>query len=369
MWNHGSGIISGRAALRAYRILQGALGSPRALGAFFPRAGALREGRRILDRAIPGRDPAKARLWFHAASAGELESLWSVAAALASGGAEVAVTVFSESGSRPLERLASELEALGAKPVYAGFCPWEGSWGAALDRVLPDVFVTARYEAWPELWASLAERSIPLVVAAAMERSSLRFGARAARFLAGATPPLDLCAIEERDAEALRSAFPGARVHASGDPRWDRVFERAGRGHPRARELGVVAGALPRPFGLLAQVWPEDLDAWGESLRALPGSFWVVPHSLDERVLSRLEERLARLGLATARSSGGEACPGWRFGWPSAAASPVRNSWSSIRSWPPCSGRACRSSSRSISCASAWQTPPSRRSSTTCTRR
>ena len=31
-------------------------------------------------------------------------------------------------------------------------------------RVSPDFFVTARYEAWPELWMTLSDQEIPLLV-------------------------------------------------------------------------------------------------------------------------------------------------------------------------------------------------------------
>ena len=66
------------------------------------------------------------RVWFHAASTGELESLWPVIETWIRASDEIrreaVVTVFSQSAYERAVELGREIDGI----VYAGYSPWEG---------------------------------------------------------------------------------------------------------------------------------------------------------------------------------------------------------------------------------------------------
>jgi 3-deoxy-D-manno-octulosonic-acid transferase len=266
----------------------------------------------LLQCKLPEKTPGHLRGWFHAASVGELESLTPVIEAwlAQSPSSEAIVTVLSESARGAVIKLRTEdaqarAESSG-RVLYAGYSPWEGHWKQALSQVTPDVFVTAKYEAWPELWASLAESDTPLVIVSAKARRSLRMAGALCRLLGEEVPNLHLLAVKEDDVAELESLFAGisqVRVECVGEPRWDRVARRIEQGNPRARELISRHGELPKPWGILAQVWPEDMEVWRGQLGAAGGTLWVVPHRVDPESVEEIEAYLVRAGLNPRRSS------------------------------------------------------------------
>lgn len=255
-----------------------------------------------------GRD-GKPRIWFHAASVGELESLWPVVleAAREISGLELILTVFSRSARGRLDVLRDALvsgESGSARVVFLGYSPWEGAWREALRALRPDLFVTVRYEAWPELWGALSVSGIPLVIVGARVRRSLRICKHFCGALGLALPDLTLLPALEREVEELSRLFPEAKVRAVGEPRWDQVFARSRIGSGRARELIQSASALARPWGLLGSAWREDLDAWKGILSGRwEGTLWIVPHRVDRQYVSEMEEFLKALGIRAFRTS------------------------------------------------------------------
>ncbi len=246
---------------------------------------------------------SSARIWFHAASVGELESLWPVIMRWAEDGGELIVTVFSESARAAIERLGKSIAATSGKALFIGYSPWEGRWLESIRAVRPQVFVTAKYEAWPELWAALSLEKIPLVTVGARARRSFQVCRVICSFLGQRLPQMVLIPGVAEDAEPLRRIFPSARVEMLGEPRWDQVAKRARQGHPRARALLEQFSEWPRPWGVLGQTWPEDMDVWEKSLQELPGTVWVVPHRVERERVSPLMEWFAARGFDAIRTS------------------------------------------------------------------
>ena len=225
------------------------------------------------------------RVWFHAASVGELESLIPIIEDEAFAASEILVTIFSRSAEKPLLRFLNEQKSKRAKAIEGAYSPSEGLWAQAISRLRPSSIVTTKYEAWPELWAAAAEGHVPITLVAARMRPAYRIAQRALQAFGAPLPRLRFFTVEASDEDELRSEFPGSEVRALGDPRWDRVFARLEKSSARARELVGQARGFPRPWWIWAQVWPEDLEQLAPVADAFEGTIWTFPHELGNAEL------------------------------------------------------------------------------------
>lgn len=228
--------------------------------------------------------------WFHAASAGELESLWPVVMEWATKRKRLIVSVFSASALYSLRNLEQEISKIAHVEILSGFSPGEGAWEGFLMAVKPSVFITSKYEAWPDLWMSLARLDIPLVVVGAKDRSSFRICKRILALLGMKAPKLFMLTASGKDIVPLRRLFVHAQVQEVGDPRWDRVNQRSLGNSPRVKEIYQGLQDLQRPWGVLGQVWKEDYLAWGDALKDFVGTVWVVPHQVNEHAIEEAIE-------------------------------------------------------------------------------
>jgi 3-Deoxy-D-manno-octulosonic-acid transferase (kdotransferase) len=184
-----------------------------------------RSGRRA--RALFDAPPTPVDYWFHAASAGELETLIPLIDRADRAGRTLWVTCFSRSALRALDQLK-------ARGLRTSLSPLEGGWRALLNRAQARVFITVKYEAWPDLWASLSDSRTPLLVLGAQVRPSLHWIVRFSRIL-GFSIPIQLRMLSffesaetkaESNGPQLYDLFPSAELGQINDPRWDRVYER-----------------------------------------------------------------------------------------------------------------------------------------------
>jgi 3-deoxy-D-manno-octulosonic-acid transferase len=243
------------------------------------------------------------RIWFHAASVGELEALTPVVERFESllqsstePKKELIVTIFSPSAKKTLDQMS-------VPTLYRGFSPLEGQWEMALERVKPDLFITSKYEAWPELWASLARKKIPLLVVGARAGSTLKWAKKFSYLLTGELPKVSFLTFEAEEKKKLARLFPQASIRLCSDPRWERVHQRVEREREAIDAWVKPFQDLPRPWGILGSAWPKDLQALLAALRGFQGTLWVVPHTLAEESLKRLESLLDQSGWACFRTS------------------------------------------------------------------
>jgi len=242
----------------------------------------------------------RSRIWFHAASAGELESLWTLVELSSARGDEIILSVFSPSARIQLDRLAKSLTH---PPLFVSYSPWDGRWREALTQLKPTSFVSAKYEAWPELWASLAETEIPLTIVGAKKRKSLTVAARVCKLLGSPLPKIRFALTSGQDQAGLEDEFPAARFQVCGDPRWDRVYARLKQGNARAELLIRSLENAPRPWGVLAQIWSEDLAIWESLIQGATPTVWIVPHKVDAESLAPVEEFLQKHKLTYVKTS------------------------------------------------------------------
>jgi 3-deoxy-D-manno-octulosonic-acid transferase len=279
------------------------------------------------------------RIWWHAASVGELEILWPLMIRVAEearsetsreksnetsneirqgarqgsaeSGLEFVITILSESAQERLEKLNATLAKLGMPVVFSGYSPWEGGWSSALGALRPDLFITSKYEAWPELWVGLEERQIPLLIVSAKDRRSLKLCRGICRLLGASLPEMSLFAAISEDVPGLRKVFPRATVEMVGEPRWDQVWNRSRAGSPRAKELAAAMQELPKPWGVLGSAWSEDVELWKGYLQriacapreSLLGSVLIVPHRIDVEHVREIEELLKKAKIGFLKTS------------------------------------------------------------------
>ncbi len=242
-------------------------------------------------------------IWFHAASAGELESLLPIIMEAAQNNWEIIITAFSESAEYLLTKTKNELDAISARYHFIGYSPWEGEWGEAFKLIRPFCFVTAKYEAWPELWASLAACDSFLVIVGAKERRSLRFANKACQLLGTKVPNILMLTVDEKDENSLRKTYPSARVEKVGEPRWDQVFKRSNKGNDRAKFLMDQFTSVRKPWAMFAQVWPEDIRFMEKALSKVRGTIWIVPHKVDSKSVDEIKDQLRGLGFESLLTS------------------------------------------------------------------
>ena len=255
------------------------------------------------------------RIWIHAASAGELEMLWGVSQELVGQGAEILVTVFSPSAVKPVKKLADDLRAMtqkkesheqaseqemgsSGKLLGVGWSPDEGKWEDGFVRWRPDAFVTAKYEAWPELWVALARKQIPLFVINAIPRNSFKWARRMVAWMGETLPQMTLWTPASRYVNPLKKEFPNSHVEWVSDPRWDRVLERSEKDSKRVQEIFAQWKGLARPWGVLGNAWQEDIEFLKTVLPKLRGTLWVVPHRIGETDLAPLLKIFEELKLS-----------------------------------------------------------------------
>jgi 3-deoxy-D-manno-octulosonic-acid transferase len=131
----------------------------------------------------------------------------------------------------------------------------------------------------------------------------LKWCRRICRWLGASLPKIVFLPVLAEECQDLQALGFGDRFEAVGEPRWDQVFARAQAGSDRASQLLNHFRELKRPWGVLAQIWPEDLASWETSLSQAEGTLWVVPHQVGEASIKKTEEFLRQKGLQPLRSS------------------------------------------------------------------
>ncbi len=241
---------------------------------------------------IKNEDLKRPCLWFHAASVGEFESLWTLILGCVNLQYDLILTTFSESAEVKLLQLTQILLDQKAHLLWSGYCPWEGEWMHLLQKWHPSLFITVKYEAWPDLWVSLAECKIPLVIIGARSRRSVKFAKGLCQKILGFLPQLILLPSSESEAQGLKEVFPDAWIQVLADPRWDQVHSRLQKGNPRATELMHFYQDSPRPWGIVGNAWPEDVAFLMPWLKQYSGTIWVVPHQVNDRMIQTIQSIL-----------------------------------------------------------------------------
>ncbi len=262
--------------------------------------------RRLFERLEARRDALRGGVWLHASSAGEYEQARPLLRGLRRRTPDlpVLVTVFSPSG---FERAIAFPEGATVEYLPLDTLP---AIARALSIVQPRAIVFVKYDCWPNLVWTAAQRAIPsLLLGASLHRRSARLRPPGRWFFRGVYDRLHaIGTIGESDAALFRDLLgvDPARIRVCGDSRVDQILARLeqSEGCPLVRALQqhsftrVVLGSL----------WPPDealgLDPLLDAMADRPDHGLVIaPHEPTPAYLEHLESRLRARGWAPSRLS------------------------------------------------------------------
>ncbi len=223
--------------------------------------------------------PAGPLVWIHGASVGEVMSLLPLAERLDARGFKVLLT----SGTLTSSRIAAERLPAGA---IHQFVPLDarGFVRRFLDHWSPDLVLVAESELWPNLFAELGRRSVPLVlVNGRLSARSARRWAKLPMSARALLSRIDLC-LAQSAADAGRFRTLGAaRVMNCGNLKFD-VPPPGADPQAFARMAEAVRG---RPVLLAASTHPGEeeqvLEAHRMVAERLPGLLTIIAPRHPER--------------------------------------------------------------------------------------
>lgn len=277
----------------------------------------LRRGwsRPVLERALAGRNAAvpHLRAWaagnrsdsplvlVHAPSVGEALMAQAIIGELRARrpDVQVAFTHFSPSAERTAGRVGADVWS---------YLPWDirPDCTALLDSLRPAAIAFVRTEIWPVLTAVAAARGCPtLLLNAVLAERSSRLRPHARLLLGAGYRRLEAVgAVAPEDAQRFsRLGIPAARVHVTGDARFDQVWQRIralDRSSPLLARLRTSAPTL-----VAGSTWPADEAELAAALARLDDEVRprviVAPHQPTPAHLQGAERTFAAAGVRLRR--------------------------------------------------------------------
>ncbi|MEY3387106.1 MAG: hypothetical protein RIR53_1917 [Bacteroidota bacterium] len=229
---------------------------------------------------------SRPRVWFHAASMGELEQLLPLIEDLHRLAPDICIVTTCTSPS-------GRDHALRQSPIdHALYLPVDRyrAMQEFIDVVNPRVVVIDRYDLWPMMISVLKRRGVMMKLINATMPTAAR-SPMLRGFFKRLYGMLDsITAVTEADAQQLTTLL-GRPIEWLPDTRLDRV-ER------KRRTLMHDTSILPAWQGrtlVLGSTWPHDEDLVLDAWTSTPEEEWrlvIVPHEPTEEALSRIEARI-----------------------------------------------------------------------------
>jgi 3-deoxy-D-manno-octulosonic-acid transferase len=280
---------------------------------FVPTLGKQLEGRRPVALLAPEiarkRTAARAGILYFCSSAGEFEQAKPLIERFrAQGGIYQHVVFFSQSG-HAYAAARGETTPYSLSPVDSAF-----AWGWLLAAMRPQLVVVVRHELWPG-FLHTAGRYAPVCLIDTVVKAGEERWPRWKRYVRKQLySAFDrIYAVSEQDRDDLRRLYglSADAVIVAGDTKYDRVVERTRSRASDTQALGEIldrAGKRPHRLVLGSAHRPDVEVLLKGRLRLDDGEAgrWqlvLAPHDIDQAMLTWIEERCRKDGLAVRRFS------------------------------------------------------------------
>ena len=234
-------------------------------------------------------------IWFHFTSVGEFEQAKPLVEILKDE-ARIVLTYFSPSVQTNVERY----------PHADAHCylPFDTSHNARrmMQMIQPSVLIFSKFDVWPNhVWAA-AKSGVPVVlIAGTLHAKSKRLWSIARAFFKQVHKHIAVhCVISELDAERFRRICPAdARIHVTGDTRFDRVYQRA-KMVSIDEEIFPGQRTLGKPIIVAGSTYLEDetvlLEAYAQlcqrGITSIPRLI-LIPHEPTPERIAEIEAQLS----------------------------------------------------------------------------
>lgn len=254
---------------------------------FHPKAKKFFAGRKHLLRNMRYAliDERRPRIWMHCASLGEFEQGRPVLEQLRKKHPDHAIvlTFFSPSGYE----VRKDYE--GADHVF--YLPLDSVLNAKrfLQIIQPKLCLFIKYELWYFLLREVANKDIPALLVSAIFRPEQPFFKWYGRLHRRMLHCFTHIFVQDKASAELLGRIDVNNVTVSGDTRFDRVVEAAGKRVelPRAKEF-----CADKKIIVAGSTWKEDELLLQELMQKLPPHYKLVlvPHEIDEAHLQQIEK-------------------------------------------------------------------------------
>ncbi len=256
------------------------------------------DGRKFMwDELAKNIGSADRTIWFHCASAGELEQGKPLIEVLKEDFPEhkIVISFFSPSGYQA-----------GLKYKAADVITWLPADTATnakrfIEAVHPELAIFIKYEFWYHHLSAAAFRHIPILMASAIFRQEQVFFKWYGKFFRQILFLFRQLFVQDEASQQLLASHAIPHVTVSGDTRFDRVKKIAAAHQPVDELQSFFTGGRMIVAG---STWPEDEDLLSSTLKHHDARLLVIPHEISPSHLQQILKKFPGAELLSAWKTG-----------------------------------------------------------------
>ncbi|NEN25530.1 3-deoxy-D-manno-octulosonic acid transferase [Cryomorpha ignava] len=237
-----------------------------------PKAGQWVSGRKKWKQELSSAQALKGCIWFHCASLGEFEQGRSLLEKLKRTypSKPILLTFFSPSGYL-IRKNYDQAD-------HIAYLPLDTPKNARifLDKVKPDLAIFVKYEVWPNFFAAIAKRNIPLLMISAIFSENQIYFKPYGKWFRKSLKQTHEIFTQDVESINLLNSIGVVNTRIAGDTRFDRVIEIAKK-TPDFPELEQFT--RNKPTIVAGSTWPADEELLAKYAQKHPEvRFIIAPH-------------------------------------------------------------------------------------------